>query len=71
MPWPEAWASADTQAAFIAWNRYVAGKRQGIITRRPIADVLIGAFAMRFQGLLTRNSSDFRQLFPSLPILEP
>jgi predicted nucleic acid-binding protein len=71
MPWPEAWTSADTQAAFIAWNRYVAGKRQGSVAKRPIADVLIGAFAMRFQGLLTRNSSDFRQLFPSLPILEP
>jgi hypothetical protein len=50
---------------------YIARKRQGSVAKCPIADVLIGAFALRFQGLLTRNSSDFRQLFPSLPILEP
>ena len=55
IPWPESWTVADTQTAFGAWNDYVAGKRQGNITKRPIADVLIGAFAMRFQGLLTGN----------------
>ena len=69
--WPETWTQADTQAAFTAWNNYVVSKRQGRITKRPIADVLIGAFASRFQGLLTRNPSDFRQLFPALPIIEP
>ena len=71
IPWPEVLTLADTQAAFVAWDKYIARKRQGSVAKRPIADVLIGAFAMRFQGLLTRNSSDFRQLFPSLPILEP
>jgi predicted nucleic acid-binding protein len=71
IPWPEHWTHADTQAAFTAWNNYVVAKRQGQITKHPIADVLIGAFAMRFQGLLTRNPSDFRQLFPDLPIIEP
>ena len=71
IPWPEVWTLADTQAAFSAWDKYIARKRQGSVAKRPIADVLIGAFAMRFQGLLTRNSSDFRQLFSSLPILEP
>ena len=71
IPWPETWTQADTQAAFTAWNNYVVGKRQGRIAKRPIADVLIGAFASRFQGLLTRNPSDFRQLFPALPIIEP
>ena len=69
--WPETWTQADTQSAFTAWNNYVVSKRQGRITKRPIADVLIGAFASRFQGLLTRNPSDFRQLFPALPIIEP
>ena len=71
IPPAEAWTTADTQAAFTAWNDYVVAKRQGQIAKRPIADVLIGAFAMRFQGLLTRNPSDFRQLFPALPIIEP
>lgn len=69
--WPEAWILADTYAAFDAWARYVAQKRQGNIPKRPIADMLIGAFALRFQGLLTRNSGDFRQLFPRLTIVEP
>jgi predicted nucleic acid-binding protein len=71
IPPAELWTHADTQAAFTAWNSYVAAKRQGQIAKRPIADVLIGAFAMRFQGLLTRNPSDFRQLFPGLQIIEP
>ncbi|MBI3850942.1 MAG: type II toxin-antitoxin system VapC family toxin [Verrucomicrobia bacterium] len=71
IPWPEAWTLADTQAAFAAWAKHVAEKRQGNVTKRPIADVLIGAFATRFQGLLTRNSSDFAQLFASLPIVTP
>ena len=71
IPWPEAWTLADTQAAFTAWNSYVTGKRQGNITKRPIADVLIGAFAARQQGLLTRNVSDFRAVFPALTIVVP
>jgi predicted nucleic acid-binding protein len=71
IPWPEAWTLADTQSAFIAWHRYVAGKREGSLVKRPIADVLIGSFSARHQGLLTRNSPDFRQLFPALPIVEP
>jgi predicted nucleic acid-binding protein len=71
IPPAEPWTHTDTQAAFTAWNNYVAAKRQGQISKRPIADVLIGAFAMRFQELLTRNPSDFRQLFPALTIVEP
>ena len=69
--WPETWTLADTQTAFSAWNRYVAGKRDGSFAKRPIADVLIGSFSARHQGLLTRNSPDFRQLFPALPVIEP
>jgi hypothetical protein len=34
-----------------------------------VADVLIGGFALRFDGLLTRNTGDFRQLFPSLRLV--
>jgi len=69
--WPEAWTLMDTHAAFDAWNRYVVRKRQGNIRKRPIGDVLIGAFAQRFQGLLTRNTADFQQIFPRLSIHEP
>ena len=33
--------------------------------------LLIGAFATRFAGILTRNEADFRQFFPGLGILLP
>jgi hypothetical protein len=46
-------------------------RRMGRISKRPIADVLIGAFATRFDGLLTRNVKDFRGLFPDLRLQEP
>jgi hypothetical protein len=36
-----------------------------------VVDVLIGAFALRFQGLLTRNVTDFRPVFQALTIVEP
>ena len=32
---------------------------------------MIGAFAVRTGGLITRNESDFRTLYPALPILNP
>jgi len=46
-------------------------KRSGEVSRRPVADLLIGAFSMRFDGLLTRNAGDFTRLFPDLVIHEP
>jgi len=36
-----------------------------------IADVMIAAFALRFQGLITRNGTDFRNIAPSLRLVEP
>jgi len=69
--WPEAWTIADTIAAHEAWHRYVMSKRSGKIPKRPVADVLIGAFALRFDGLLTRNEPDFRTVFPTLRIAAP
>jgi len=69
--WLEPCTMADTREAYLGWNRYVANRRAGTALKRPIADVLIGAFALRFQGLLTRNEADFRQVFPSLKILAP
>ena len=69
--WPETWTLADTAAAHEAWHRYVTGKRAGKIPKRPVADVLIGAFASRFDGILTRNEADFRPVFPTLKIVAP
>jgi predicted nucleic acid-binding protein len=69
--WPEAWTVADTVAAHEAWCRYVKAKRAGSTPKRPVADILIGAFASRFDGLLTRNEADFRQVFPTLKVLTP
>ena len=69
--WPEEWTLADTLAAQQAWHRYVMARRAGRMPKRPIADVLIGAFASRFDGILTRNAVDFRLIFPALNIVVP
>jgi len=69
--WREPWTETDTRASAIAWNRHVVGRRTGTARKRPLADVLIGGFAMRFQGLLTRNPADFRPSFPQLTIQTP
>jgi len=65
------WVSADTHAAFIAWHRHIERKRAGQSARRPVADIQIGAFALRHQGLLTRNGGDFKRWFPSLKVAAP
>lgn len=41
------------------------------VAKCPVADVLIAAFAERFQGIITRNASDFRNILPTLRIVEP
>ena len=63
--------SRDTNAAFHAWHLAVQRKRQQKVSLRPVADVLIGAFALRFDGLLTRNATDFKTLFPTLNLVAP
>jgi predicted nucleic acid-binding protein len=67
----EPWRQSDTAMAFTAWDRHIALKRRGMSRKRPVADILIGAFALRFQGLLTRNPDDFRPIFPTLRIVTP
>ena len=39
--------------------------------KRPIADVMIGAYALQKGGLITRNEDDFRSLYPDLTIYNP
>jgi predicted nucleic acid-binding protein len=67
----ETWTDNDTRAAHQAWMRQVELKRQALVPKRPVADILIGAFASLRTGLLTRNRSDFASVFPDLPIREP
>jgi len=65
------WTLADTEAAHRAWHLHIAARRAGTLPKRPIADLLIGAFAANRRGIITRNPVDFRENFPHLTILEP
>ncbi len=69
--WTDDWTRSETRAAYAAWNRYVQAKRAGRAAKRPVADILIGAFAERFDGLMTRNPGDFKGVFPNLKIEVP
>jgi len=65
------WTLADTEAAHFAWHQHIVARRAGVHPKRPIADLLIGAFASNRRGLITRNPADFRKNFPELTILVP
>ncbi|MEX2382357.1 MAG: type II toxin-antitoxin system VapC family toxin [Opitutales bacterium] len=67
----EPWTSKDTLTAHCLWNEHIQAKRAGSVKKRPIADVFIGAFALRYAGLITRNAKDFSRLAPGLSIVEP
>ncbi|HUF79363.1 MAG TPA: PIN domain-containing protein [Thermoanaerobaculia bacterium] len=67
----EGWTRDDTVAAFAAWYAHVQRRRRDPGPRRPVADILIGAFAQRFKGLVTRNEDHFRPAFPLLKIRTP
>lgn len=67
----ESWTDADTQRAHSAWHEYVVARRLRQTPKRPLADILIGAFALRFDGLLTRNPADFKHSFPALNVGTP
>lgn len=61
----------DRDAAFSAWSRHIRERRARRSARRPVADVFIGALAMRHDGLITRNGGDFTSLFPKISIIDP
>jgi len=65
------WTWADTREANGMWAAHVRRRRARKAMKRPVADVLIAAFASRFEGLLTRNSSDFASLLPRNKVVEP
>ena len=65
--WMEPWHWQDTQTAHKLWADHVTNKRAGHAAKRPVADVLIEAFALRFQGLITRNPKHFRAVCTLVP----
>ena len=65
------WTFGDTECAHRAWNAYVQARRASHALKRPLADLLIGAFAFRRKGLITRNPADFRRWFPKLKLRQP
>ncbi len=67
----EDWTSNDTEVAHRLWNNHQVRRRSLHAPKRPVADVLIAAFSWRFQGLITRNSADFRKIAPELTTAEP
>ena len=65
--WFVPWTADDTHAAHRLWHNHVIQKRAGHAAKRPVADVLIEAFAQRFQGLITRNPKHFTTVPVSTP----
>ena len=65
------WDRFARRAAEAAWAAHIAAKRKGLATKKPIADILIGALALRHDGLVTRNEADFHRYYPSLRIVVP
>ena len=61
----------DRDSAFSAWARHISQRRSRRTARRPVADVLIGALALRHDGLITRNGADFQSLYPRIHIVDP
>ncbi|HSK76056.1 MAG TPA: type II toxin-antitoxin system VapC family toxin [Thermoanaerobaculia bacterium] len=65
------WLWEDSVRAFDAWNTFIQRRRARLAPKRPLADILIGSFASRYDGLLTRNPDDFRSAFPDLQLRVP
>jgi predicted nucleic acid-binding protein len=65
------WTWADTLQAHKACHRFIELRRSHSLPRRPLADILIGAFASRYQGLVTRNAGDFAAIFPEMDLKVP
>ncbi len=67
----EPWLEEDTERSHALWNSFIVRKRSSEVGKRPIADVLIAGFALRFQGVITRNESDFRSVAQQLTVIAP
>lgn len=62
---------SDVVHAHTVWNRFILKKRLQNVPKRPVADIMIGAFADRFDGLITRNQDDFKPWFSKLKLVVP
>jgi predicted nucleic acid-binding protein len=67
LEWPALWNLHDSQVAHGLWASHITRKRTGHASKRLVADILIEAFATRFQGLITRNPKHFT----SVPVVVP
>jgi predicted nucleic acid-binding protein len=67
----EIFTALDRVTAFRAWSRHITEKRSGQTRRRPVADALIGALAARHEGIITRNTADFRSFYPAIRVVDP
>ena len=63
--------SEDVELAHEAWNLYVQERRLKRVPKRPVADLMIGAFSSRFEGLITRNQGDFEPWLSGLKLVVP
>lgn len=66
----EFWTPVDTLLAHRLWHQFQIKRLQIQVVKCPVADVLIAAFAGRFQGIITHNATDFRNILPTLQIIE-
>lgn len=57
--WLQDWTWQDSLCAHSAWQSVIQRKGARALPKRPLADLLIGAVAIRHDGLLTRNGRDF------------
>lgn len=67
----EPWLEADTERSHALWHDFILRKRRKEAGKRPMADALIAGFALRFEGIITRNEADFRAIAPQLAIIAP
>ena len=67
----EVFQPVDILCCHQLWDDYIQRKRRGTVAKRPVADILIAGFSMRFQGIITRNITDFRTISSSLSIIHP
>ena len=71
IPFDARWDMDDTRVALRVWHTYVMNKRAGLAAKRPIADILVGAYALRRSGLITRNTADFVRWFGNMKLMDP